>query len=101
MESRNKITKSVYEKHLKVKAWNEYAIEYFGLTIEKKSEVNYLRIQVNQGMFMIYNHVNAQSYSISPAEMHLKLCEFLKSYIAAIKQFGVVYDDANFKPPEL
>ena len=99
MESRNKIPNSVYEKHLKVKAWNEYTIDYFGLTLEKKTDINYLCIQVKQGNFMIYSHVSAQSYSNTPAEMHLKLQDFLKRYIAAIKQFGVVYNDANFKPP--
>lgn len=36
MESRNKTPNSVYGKHLKVKAWSEYTIDYFGLTLEKK-----------------------------------------------------------------
>ena len=33
--------------------------------------------------------------------MHENLQSFLLKYISVIKPFGIVYDDANFKPPTL
>jgi len=95
------ISKEQRERHLKVKAWNEYVIDYYALHLEKKTDNDYLRIEIFQGKFCVYKDIVYQSYSMTSAEMHERLRAFLKRYIWAIKPFGIVYEDANFKPPEV
>ena len=87
------------QNHLKVKAWNEYVVDYYALRLEKKTDVDYLRIEVFQGRFCVYKDIVYQSYSLTVAQMHERLRDFLKRYILAIKPFGIVYEDANFNPP--
>jgi len=94
-------SKEQRERHVKVKAWNEYVIDYYALIIEKKIDTGYLSVVIFQGRFCIYSDVVYPSHSFTPYQIHERLREFLKRYIWAIKPFGIVYEDANFKPPEV
>lgn len=95
------ITNEQRERHLKIKTWNEYVIDYYALRIEKRVDADYSRIEIYQGKFCVYKDLVYQSYSLTPAQMHKNLQSFLLKYISVIKPFGIVYDDANFKPPTL
>lgn len=96
-----KIPHSTYLKHIKIKAWNEYTIEYYGLRIDKKQDSDYLRIEIYLGRLMIYQKVNNQSGASTPYEMHQELHGFLMKFISAVQPFGITYKDANFKPPDI
>ena len=45
------ITNGQRERHLKIKAWNEYVVDYYALRIEKRVDADYSRIEIYQGKF--------------------------------------------------
>lgn len=101
MQRKPQILPAAIERHAKIKAWNEYIIQYFGLVLAKRNKSDYSALEVFQGSFKLFDCYDFQLRPTTNAEMHSKLHNFLKQYLQAIRPFGNFLERSDFKPPTL
>lgn len=101
MDSKPTIHPNVIEHHAKIKAWNEYVIEYSGLIVQKRNEAGYRSISVRQGSFGLYHDFVINIHKTTNAEMHKRLHQFLERYINHLLSLEDISLNVGFKPPPL